>query len=784
MRKLQPPSLSTVSTLALAISFNVSMMAQAADSLDTVIVTAGKIEADIQKTAISMQSLSGDTLADSGVNSVKDIANLVPGLQLEQTGGGNTATVRIRGIGTPGFSSLDPSVPLFIDGVAQSRTGAGFQDLIDVSRIEVLRGPQGTLYGRNSTAGAINVWTKDVNTTDWEGSVLGQLGDYSNKELKGTVNVPLIDGKLGARLSGFRVMQDGYTENDYNGQTGNGYADRNGGRAKIQLAATDNLNIQLTTDYAEIVNHPMQALVTPPAAFNTYAANPAGIASRPNLSGIPLNSSGLPISDPYGDVYQDHYNWTRDTNFANSLTVNWDVTEGFLKDHALTSITASQKYVSDQDIEQDHSVLQFAQTDGRSTTKSWSQEFRISSDAIENWEYVGGLFYYHEDVESTQNTNNNYVDRIDYTRRFGLPTTSATNRGTPTTNSLSATDNKSENSAVFGQATYEFTEKFSATAGLRYSVVKKEGNTDVTANTIIYLPIPPTFRAPYLPRALAPSTFSIINHEDQTENDLSGVLKARYQLQDDVMLYGSFDRGFKPGGFNRLINPTAPTPSSYEKENSNNFELGAKTQWLDNTVQANIALFHMEFLDYHSQATDNFNNVVVENIKKVTNDGVELDTQALVTDGLTVGASAAYLNPRVKDNGLKSGGNSRTLDEDDLINDVGQYTANLNAEYVHALGWGAAEGFVRTDLAYRSSTTLSINATTRAKYEQGGYSLSNLRFGVRKLDDHWQLTGWVNNVFDKEYAISGGVGVAGFNDGIAAVRGAPLTYGVSAQYDY
>jgi iron complex outermembrane receptor protein len=774
------------------------MMAHAGDTLDTVIVTAGKIEADIQKTAISMQSLSGAKLADSGVDSVADVATQVPGLQLQQDGGGNTATVRIRGIGTPGFSALDPSVPLFIDGVAQSRTGAGFQDLIDVARIEVLRGPQGTLYGRNSTAGAINVWTKDVNTNNWEGSVLAQVGNYSDKEVKGTVNVPLIDGKLGARLSAFKVMQDGYTENGYNGETGNGFADRFGGRAKIQLIATDNLNIQLITDYAEIINHPMQALVTPPAAYNNYAGSPGGIASHPNLSGIPLNSSGLPISDKYGDVYQDFRNWAKDTNFANSLTVNWDITEGFLQDHAFTSITAAQKYDSYQELEQDHSVLQFATTDGVSKTKSWSQEFRISSDAHENWEYVGGLFYYYEDIHSDQNTDNSLVDRnAAVGRDTNIPNVSqlipvlmgqgltqaqaqraAFGLAGRTTNSNSITDNNTDNAAVFGQATYSFTEKFSATAGLRYSMVEKKGNTDV--NTFLYAKVAPNFMQGPIPAG----TLHIIDHEHLAENDLSGVLKARYQLQDDVMLYGSFDRGFKPGGFNRLINPTAPTPTSYEKENSNNFEVGAKTQWLDNTVQANIALFHMEFLNYHNQATDSFNNVVVENIKKVTDDGVELDVQALVGPGLTVGGSAAYLNPRVKDNGLKGGGTSTTLDEDDLINDVGQYTGNLNAEYVHALGDGPAEGFVRADLSYRSSTTYGINTTTKEGYQQGGYTLSNLRFGVRKLDEHWQLTGWVNNLFDKEYAVSGAIGVAGYNDGETATRGAPVTFGVSAQYDY
>jgi iron complex outermembrane receptor protein len=757
-----------LSVLALAISANVSMMAQAAESLETVIVTAGKVESDIQKTAVSMQSLSGEKLADSGVASVADVAKLVPGLQLDQTGSGVTATVRIRGIGTPGNSALDPSVPLFIDGVAQARTGAGFQDLLDVARVEVLRGPQGTLYGRNSTAGALNVWTKDVSTNNWEGSVQGQVGNYNDKELKGTVNVPLIEDKLGARISMFKVNQDGYVENDYNGDTGNGYADRFGARAKVLLVATDNLNIQWIVDYSKVINHPMTVMTTAPALFNNYVTANGGTAAHPGTQSVR-------VSDPYGDTYQDYRNWSKDTNLANSLTVNWDITEGFLKDHSFTSITASQYYNDAQELEQDFSELQWATTHGTAKTKSWSQEFRISSDSTENWEYLGGLFYYYEDLQSDQHTDGLFPDHI---AAFNYPSLGVSHAS----NAFSQDTINSENAAVFGQATYAFTEKLSVTAGLRYSVVEKKGNNFVDADTCL---------APWIGAINGGGTcfsqrIALVDHDHQAENDLSGVLKARYQLQDDVMLYGSFDRGFKPGGFNRLVTPSANLATSYQKENSNNFEVGAKTQWLDNTIQANIALFHMEFLNYHNQTTDGSNNLIIENIKKVTDDGVELDVQALAAPGLTVGGSLAYINPRVKDAGLKgSEGSSQNLTKNQLINDVAQRSANLNAEYAHALGDGPAEGFVRGDLVYRGSTSLSIVAVDEDQlYHQGGYTLSNIRFGVRKLDEHWQLTGWVNNMFDKEYVVEAGTGFADQADGVRVNRGAPRTFGVSAQYDY
>lgn len=777
---MKKPLSASISTLALAISANLSLTAHAANQMEVVIVTASKIETDIQQTAVSMQSISADTLANAGVGSLAEVAKFTPGLQLDQIGGGLTASVRIRGIGTPGNSPLDPSVPIFIDGVAQGRTGSGFQDLLDVARVEILRGPQGTLFGRNSTAGAISVWTKDANTRDWGGSLQVQAGNYNDREVKGTVNVPIIDDVLAARISGFSVNQDGYAKNAMDGETYNGYADRHGVRGKFAWTPTENIDVQWVSDYSNTINHPLLALNTYPAAMDAYATT-RGIASAPDLSGAALQANGLPVPDPYDDTqYFDHTSWTEDTNVANSITVNWDIQDGFLAGNTLTSITSYQNYKADQDTDREYTPLQWAETSGLAKTVSKSQELRISSDALENWEYVAGLFYYTEHVQSDQRNDGIFADKF---AALGIPGVR-----TPS-NAFSHTTIDTDNAAIFGQVTYSVTDDFSLTAGLRGSRVERDGNSDVD----VLIQTSPT-STPINPYAGTPTgRLVLIDDETLAENDVSGVLKALYFIGADIMLYGSYDRGFKPGGFNRLLDAGASgtVATSYRKENSNNFEVGLKSQWLDNRVQANLAVFYMDFKDYHNQYTDPSSQLIVENVKSVTTEGVELDVQVLLTDNLTGGLSAAYLNPRVKDDTVdddQSGGtgHSRTLKNGQLINDVSQYSANIFAEYNHPVADSSAEAFIRGDLSYRSSYLLgtTIDLAHNPSIYQGGFSTSNLRFGLRNLDDHWTLTGWVKNLTDKEYAVAGAIGVGGQMDGSYIVPGAPRTYGVAVQYDY
>lgn len=746
-----------VSTLSVAIGLICgSAHIHAAESLETVIVTATKVEQDIQKTAISMQSLSEETLSNAGITSVAEIAKFTPGLQLEKDGGGLTATVRIRGIGTPGSSALDPSVPIFIDGVAQARTGSGFQDLLDIARIEVLRGPQGTLYGRNSTAGAINVWTKDANTHTWEGSVQGQLGNYDNRELKGTINIPLVDDLLAARISGFKVKQDGYLDNGGRSGTSNGRFDREGGRAKILLTPTESVSLQWISDYSESSTHPGYTLAIVPRNYLNYAAG--GIASRGG-------STTFPLDDAYnGTIYEDGEDFASERNVAHSLTADWDIND----DIALTSITAYGKYNIYNARDQDASYLSWSQSSGPALTEYWSQELRLSGYLTDELEFAGGLYYYGERVDSDQATDSLLIDNLTaFTRAGGGAAGRAATGGSPS-KSATHTETEAKNTAVFGQLTYDITQDLSITAGLRRSWTDKKGNSLLSVFTT------PGAVTPFLTRY-------IVDNVKVKEHDTSGILKLRYNIEENVMVYASYDRGFKPGGFNRIVT-VSTLPPSYTKEVSNNYEIGAKTQWFENRLQANLAVFYMEFEDYHFQTVDASSNVSVENLPKVTTEGVELDLMALPMANLQLGFSAAYIEPHVK----KLDADSNTvrqnlLHEGQRLNDASRVTANLNAEYTYPLGGKLGEVFGRVDYGYRSAYLLG---DYREGYTQGGYGSTNFRFGVRKLDTHWQIIGWVKNAFDKEYYATGSSRFANQIDGLSVSQGAPRTYGATVQYDF
>lgn len=753
MKPTKQPQRFAVSTLAIAVAVISSTPIYAAESLETVIVTASKIEQDIQKTAISMQSISEESLNSAGIVNLAEVAKFTPGLQLDKDGGGITATVRIRGIGTPGSSALDPSVPIFIDGVAQGRTGAGFQDLLDVARVEVLRGPQGTLYGRNSTAGAINVWTKDVNMQSWEGSLQAQLGNYNNQEFKGTVNIPMVDDVLAARLSGFTIRQDGYLDNAGRSGTANGRVDREGGRAKFLLTPIDDVSVQWITDYSEGTVHPGYTLIKVPKNFSNYAAG--GIVSQGGIT-------ALPRDDKYnGKIYSNGEDLSKERNAATSITVNWDINN----DIALTSISAFSRYDIYNARDQDVSLLDWGQSFGPATTDAWSQELRLAGYLSDNIEFVSGMYYYGEKVDSNQTNTSLLSDTLAAFNRAGggLAGRAATGG---TSRSISQTDSEAKNTAIFGQLTYDFTEDLSVSAGLRRSWTDKKGNTHLDS---------------YGATGALQLSKDIVDDVRVKETDTSGILKVRYNIEENVMVYASYDRGFKPGGFNRLITASTLSPS-YTKEVSNNYEIGTKTQWFDNRLQVNLAAFYMKFKDYHFQTTDAASNVIVENLPEVTTEGVELDVMGIATDNLTLGFSAAYIDPHV----AKLDSNSNTvkqnlLHEGQWLNDASRVTANINAEYVYGLSGNLGEAFARADYGYRSEYLLG---DYRDGYSQGGYGLTNIRFGVRKLDHHWQITGWIKNAFDKEYYATGLSRFANQTDGLSVAQGAPRTYGVTVQYDF
>jgi len=572
------------------------------------------------------------------------------------------------------------------------------------------------------------------------------MGNYNNQEIKGTVNIPLFDDLLAGRVSAFSVRQDGYLDNGARSGTSNGRVDREGGRAKFLLTPLDNLSFQWITDYSEATTYPGYTLVVVPSRYLTYANSPSGIVSKGGTHVFPRD-------DKYnGKIYEDGEGLSKERNVAHSLTVNWDIND----DIALTSISAYGDYDLYNARDQDASYINWSQSSGPAITESWSQELRLSGYLTDDIEFATGMYYYGERVDSHQTTNGLLTDNIG---------------GSTRTKSVSQTDSEAKNTAIFGQLTYDLTDDLSITAGLRRSWTDKKGNThlDVFLNPAATVP----FRS-----------LDIVDDVTVKENDTSGVLKVRYNIEENVMVYASFDRGFKPGGFNRIVtanNPAGLSPS-YTKEVSNNYEIGTKTQWFNNRLQVNLTAFYMEFEDYHFQTTDAASNVIVENLPEVTTEGVELDLMAIATDNLTVGFSAAYIDPRVEK--LEAGSNTVNqglLHEGQWLSDASRVTANINAEYVYVLNADLGEAFARADYGYRSEYLLG---DYRDGYRQGSVGLSNFRFGVRKLAHHWQITGWVKNAFDKEYYSTGSTRFANQIDGLSVAQGAPRTYGATVQYDF
>jgi iron complex outermembrane recepter protein len=826
MMRLSARRIAVLSIPALVCSTYIPAKAQEApapaeDMLETVIVTASLVKEDVQKTAVSMEVLSAEKLSEAGVTSVAEIAKFTPGLQLEQPGGGLTATVRIRGVGTPGFSALDPSVPIFIDGVAQARTGAGFQDLLDVERVEVLRGPQGTLYGRNSTAGAINVWTKKANTHDFAASAEIQAGNYDNRSGKISINVPLIDDVLAARLSGFKVKQDGYLTNGYTGQTGNGDADRAGARGKIGITPTDKLDIQIIGDYSENTTHPLDSLEVIPHIYNKYASSaaspaagepseacgdptgflecfddpyraphPAGIASHPNLNGIPLNAYGMPIDDKYnGKVYRDFDAKTFDRNVATSMTIKWDLSDAL----NVTSISAWNRYTTDQTLDLDHSILDFYVTHGHTETVSKSQELRLAGTS-DHLDYVVGGYYGRDVVDSDNVTDGRRTDKISAADKYSAtlsPPTDDTPGATSYAHSITNMDTKFK--ALFGQLTYKVGH-FNFTGGLRRSWISKY------ADTAVYLTNFNTFTGAAVP-CRAPLycelTPRLLDHLTTDYTNTSGVFKVRYFLTEDWMLYASFDKGYKPGGYNRRVSSSLALnaiPRRYNEENSTNYEIGVKGSGFNRRLQIGLSVFHMDFKGFQNQTQTTDGDLLIENLAKVTSEGVELDVQALLTEGLTLGVGYAYLDPVVKENDPSRlanchapSGNPNYYCNGQRLFDVSQHTVNANLNYERTITDAGAQGFARVDWSWRSEYGIS---ESRYGIEQDPVTLTNIRLGVRKLADHWTVTAWTKNVFNKEYASTGGSLVGGLppreatSDGHFIVQGSPRTFGLTVNCDF
>jgi iron complex outermembrane receptor protein len=680
------------------------------DTLEEVVVTAQKQSQNIQSVPISIIALSAATLEKSGIVNIDDLQHIAPGLTISDVGSGFVSYTYIRGGGTNQIDAgSDPSVAYFIDDVYIGGS-AGLQfDLFDIDHIEVLKGPQGTLFGRNAASGAISITTAQPSAT-FGAWLSAEAGNYHEVSSKGGVTGPVTsDGRWLYRVSyGYR-SHDGYTEN-LSGGTDPGSVKSYGGRAQIEYVG-DAVTFLLTADGVSGRNGMTNQFLS--------TANKSGVLSAGAIASLPCCTS----------FYKQYYNVDGfEHQNLEELTGRLDWTTAIGK---LTSITGFRSNIYERLQDQDSTIANAYALGTREEDNTVSQEVRLAGDASKvHW--IGGLYYYRGRV------TDDWVLAAGPAYPSPILLGNATDASTITTNSY----------AVFGQGGYDFTDRLNLTVGGRYSVDKKSDDRTVAS----FLSKP----------------FTVKPDAKWSSFDPSASLN--YKFTPDALVYASYRQGYKSGGFQTLLPKTpliASTP--FLPEHVKSYEVGAKTEWFDHRLLADIAVFRSDITDQQISRVITATNISIDNAGATRTNGVDLTLTAKPMRALTVDTSMTFQHARFEQyqNGsISYAGNTQLRSPD--------FTGSAGAEYTIDLP-GGADLSLRAEYTYAAQQFFDAANTKVQGYYQPGYGLTNARITYTPAQGDWSVALWGKNLGDTYYYRNIAVGTSGI-----ATPGDPLTCGVSA----
>lgn len=715
-----------VASSAWAILPAIAAAAANPSGLEEVVVTARKVTENIQKAPVSVTVVTSKMLDAMSIANISQIDHLAPNLQYSPgfSGSSSGANFYIRGIGQTDFiSTSDPGVSLYLDGVYVGRTMGAALDAADIERVEVLKGPQGTLFGKNTIGGAINVVTKRP-SNESAGYVEGTLGNYQRMDARFSANVPLSDS-LFARISGVTRNNDGFAQRVKDGVR---VGDDNDVAGRVQLLWTPGgkMDVLLSVDGTR-----RRAHIAAHSATNVAASGGGDFFTL---------LTGLDVLDfpPSSDPQKINTTSVRPTDnldvFGASAEVNWKLGGAKLK-----SITAYRKMDDQTAADFDGTLAIYNDQEVNQQQNQFSQELQLSGSG-ESLKWIGGAYYLKEDIDEA-------IKNYFYTYYAFLPYGS----GVTTTNHLQTT-----NFAVYGQASYNLTEKLSLTAGARWTHEAKDatlGNADL------------------------PTPFNVSNRKSWS--NLSPRVGIEYQATDDVMLYASATRGFKSGSFNGR--PAAAAQfTSYDPEKVSAYELGMKSQWLDNRVRLNAAGFWTQYkdiqlltvgVDVNGDLFFPVNNAGDADIK-----GLEIELQARPTEALMLFGSLGYA-----DEDWKKIAPVAFVTKATRLPGLSHRNVNLGAQYEMPLA-NFGSFIVGGDYSSRSSY---FQTTINSPFEkEDGYSMVNAYFIIEPRKKNWQLKFWCKNLTDSKY-IAWAQDLIAIGDSHTTVWfGRPREYGVTLRANF
>ncbi len=788
---------------------------EAGEDNNEIVVVAQRRAENLQDVPISIAAFSEETLTNGNVTQIEDLGSLAPNFSARK-GGAQSANFRlnIRGVGAFSNNAVEPSVASFVDGVYVPRPGALVANFLDISGVEVLRGPQGTLFGRNASVGALSLRTA-APEFETSGRVSAEYGTGDRYRVDGYVNVPLND-KVAVRVAGLSQWFDGYFVNRLDGQRFGG-TDDYAVRGSI-LFDLDKVRWTLRGEYGRTKGDGVGNV-----DFNPASVTPAQLDALRTRLGGQLPDTNL------------------DDNRANQvLRLGLDDKQlGVWSTLAVDVGSAEIKLINsyrDWDNEQrDGDTLflpvPFSSRQSAYASRSHNHELQFISPT-DQWlggrlDAVAGLYYFQEDYRIDEQLNlDSQFCNIFYAATTAPVTAqrNSCNTALAAGGGVNATDQQFDQStksiAAYGQATLRIVDKLSLTAGIRYTKDKKSGRFDQTIAT--------TFAAPF--RAFERVTLPGIK-EDQFTYRVS----LAYRPNDDVMFFANYSTGYKSGGYNSgggspaqtVVNASGipildaagqiQTRRVFDRETVRNYEIGARTSWLNDQLRANFTAFRMDINGFQDRAFDGV-SFTFRNAGQLRQQGVEFDTAIRPTRNVTFTAALAYLDSGFTDYpngpGLPGfpaliGTAANPSARQDLRGVANAYSpkwsGTVGAEFSGDLGSSGLSWKLNSNLNFNSDQSIGgVNDGNRQTVEDG-YALAGARFTLAHEKSGWSLAVFGTNLGNVSYCqstiyqplaaqlglnnqvptgqvgpIAAGGGTGTGSTAVRCVSGDPRTYGVSA----
>ncbi|ROO12871.1 TonB-dependent receptor [Pseudomonas fluorescens] len=731
--------------------------------LETVTVTTRRREESSQDVPTPMSVVSGQNLETQRVYRIQDLQQLVPSVNVAYMHA-RQSSVSIRGLGNnPASDGLEGSVGLYIDNVYLGRPGMAVFDLMDIEQLEVLRGPQGTLFGKNTTAGVINISTRAPSFTP-ERSIETSVGEDGYFQTKGTISGPLND-QLAGRFSAYRTRSDGDIKNEYDGHDLNG-GSREGFRAQLLFKPNEDFNLRWIGDYNE---------------EDSSAGTRVLYNTGPTINGVNLyqsraNAAGATlVNGSHRKVNLDNDQHVTVHQGGTSVEANWTLPSDF----TLTSIS-SYRFWNFTPRNDDGLNVPASYNAGVSVEdKQYSQEFRLASPKGEFFDYVVGAYYFGSDLDNKSFAY--YGPQADIwngTARGALANVTSIGNGHIKTDSF----------ALFAQGTWHLSERLDFTAGVRGTYEEK--SAWVTRDA----PIGGAAVTGAAATARRGRTGAYDSGDlNQYSSSPSGLLNLSYRITDDVLGYATLSHGEKSGGVNLAVG-SAPVAGADSlligTERANNAELGFKSTLWDHRLQLNANVFWTQVNAYQTNAYDAENRVqYLTNAGSVRSRGVEFESTVIPLRGLTLNINGSYNDvsylsykdapcpPEVS----QAPGAPASCDlSGHQVVGASKWIGNANGEYKWSLDNGF-EPYVTASYAFRSK---AVGTVEDSDYGQiPSYAVVNFSTGLRGdfNQGQWDVSLWLKNAFDKTYYTTLWTGG---NGGYEGLLGTPRTLGVTGRYDF